>query len=882
MPAIENKSERLHQLKQRALVLLQQQEQSNNSDKLLSLENGQLLEDLRIYQVELELQNDELRAAQQDANLARQRYQALFEQMPLPALVLDAQGLIQDLNQRAAALFGPDKRFGLADSRLAQKLGTEQRTRLHVALRDVRHGEPVLLEKLAFMSGVASGTTADGLASALLFDAHLMALSQTYHLDHRVLLLLVDCSAQAVREKEQRFFLSLLDSSDNFIYAADSHGQMLLANQAMLSFLGRSREQVVGQQRANFLPLREALVQNEADQKVLLGATALTFEEQHRVGGAMGSADFLTRKFPLHHPNGQIYGVGSISTDITEMKTRERQSLLSESVFMTAAEAIIVTDVDTRIVRVNPAFTKQSGFSAASVLGHRTNILKSGRQNQAVYQAMWQALNERGQWSGEICNRTSEGRFYTIWSNINAVRDEQGQVIHYIAIQTDITPLREAQLKVQHLASYDSLTGLPNRTLFNDRISQLIAFTRRRKNTFGLLFIDIDHFKEVNDSLGHQVGDELLKVIARRLQDAVRTEDTVARMGGDEFVVLLPGADHQQTELVANNLLAQLRAPLLLGQSVQYQPMASVGLSVFPQDGETADLLIGNADMAMYEAKLSGRNRSTSYTQQMSADNATNFAMQIELAGAAERGELRVYFQPKYRLDSGALIGAEALVRWQRPGHGLVPPMDFIPVAEKSGLLVGIDEWVLNESLRQVGQWQKTGLWTPAMRLAVNQNAADLRRPNMIDIVQGMLKTHHVAASSLELEITEDVLLEHTQELIQRLTELRQLGIVLALDDFGTGFSSLSYLRKLPIAVIKIDQSFVRGMLINEGDRVLVETIVAMAHKLGHQLVAEGIEETTQHARLIEIGCEVGQGYLFGRPTPADIFFDTALKRPPQ
>lgn len=857
----------LQQLKERALALAQRQPDDQVTD-LATVEVDKLLEDLRIYQIELELQNEELRSAQHGLAVSRRRYQSLFEQMPLPALVVEARGLIEECNERAATLLGVRGVQGGLDNRLFQGLSRDDRSRLHVALRDVRHGEPLVLHKLAI---------AVGQEPALMFDAHLIQLSMDYHLDTRVLVLLVDRSAEMAREKDQRFFSLLLDSSENLIAAADSKGHMLLANQTLLKFLGRTSEAVLGQRRESFLPLRDAILQTEADQLVMRTGEPVTLEERFHVGGAQGTLDFLTRKFPLHDEQGQIYGVGGISTDITEIKDKQRQTLLSESVFMTAAEAIIVTDPQTRIIRVNPAFTRQTGFSEGAVLGNRTNILKSGRQEASFYKEMWQALNDHGRWSGEISNRTSSGEFYTVWSNINAVQDDQGRVIHYIAVQTDLTLLRETQSQVQRMASYDTLTGLPNRALFNDRISQLIAFALRHKTTFALLFIDLDHFKEVNDTLGHQVGDELLVMIAGRLQAAVRAEDTVARMGGDEFVVLLPAADAFSAEVVAVNLLAQLRTPMTLGQSLVYQPMASAGIAVYPDDGDTPDLLLRNADIAMYEAKLAGRNRSASYTRQMSRDSAQAFAIQTELSGAVARGELRVYYQPKFRLDSGALCGAEALVRWERPGQGLVPPSVFIPIAEKSGLLVGIDQWVLNESVRQLGTWREAGLWDAGWRLAVNQNASDLRRPAMVEELQTMLTRHGVVATLLELEITEDALLEHTQELISRLIELRQLGVSLAIDDFGTGYSSLSYLRKLPIAVIKIDQSFIRDMLVNDGDLVLVQTIISMAKNLGHALVAEGVEDVLQHARLASMGCDVGQGYLFGRPVPAADFLVTHL-----
>ena len=854
--------ERLAGLKERAFALSRRSTDVTAIEGV-SVEVTQLLEDLRIHQIELELQNEELRATQQDLALSQRRYQAMFNQMPLPALVVDPRGLIDNCNELAALLLGGLLSNTGADNRLFQGLGRDDRMRLHMALREVRHGEPLVLSKLAFT---------DSTKTAHSFDLHLIQLSLDYHLDTRVLVLLVDQSAQAAREKDQRFFSQLLDSSDNLIAATDSQGQMLMVNQTLLKFWGRPSEAVLGQRRESFLPLRDAILQNEADQRVLRSGESVTVEEVFHVGGAQGAVEFLTRKFPLFDAQGLIYGVGGISTDITDLKDQQRQSRLSESVFVTAAEAIIVTDPDTRILRVNPAFTQQSGFSESTVLGHRTNILKSGRQDMAFYQTMWQALNEQGRWAGEISNRMANGSYYTVWSNINVVRDAQGRVTHYIAVQTDLTPLREAESQVQRMASFDTLTGLPNRALFNDRIGQLIAYTLRHRTTFALLFMDLDHFKEVNDSLGHQVGDELLVMIAKRLQAGVRTEDTVARMGGDEFVVLLPLTDRDSAEVVANNLLAQLRLPMMLGKTVSYQPMASAGIAVYPDDGDTPDLLLRNADMAMYEAKLSGRNRSAVYTLQMSQDSAHAFAIQTELAAAIAKQELRVYYQPKFRLDTGTLVGAEALVRWERPGHGLVVPVEFISIAEKSGLLVAVDQWVLGESLWQLGQWRRAGLWADGWRLAVNQNVSDLRRPAMLQELKNLLCTHQLEATALELEITEDALLDHTPELLERLGELRQLGVNLAIDDFGTGYSSLSYLRRLPIAVIKIDQSFISDMLLNDDDLVLVQTIIAMAKNLGHTLVAEGVETPQQRDRLADLGCDVGQGYLFGKPMPADEF----------
>ena len=857
------KTQRLQRLKERAQQVLAQADKDQSDGQSDTLQTTKLLEELRIYQVELELQNEELRDAQQEAELARKRYQTLFAQMPLAALVVDDKGAVDDCNTQAEALLGPRKRFVSQDTRLWQKLKPQDRNRLHVALRDIASGQTQVLAHVGLgESGPQSGV----------FDLHLMGLSMDYKLDRRALLLLVDRTAEVARQQDQRFNSQLLDSSDSFIFAVDPQGKFLLANQPLLDFLGRTREDVQQQPRDKFLPLRDAILHNEADQKVLQSGQAMTLEEQVHLAPPRGRLDFLTRKFPLQDLAGHVYGVGGISTDITALKDQQRQTLLSETVFMSATDAIIITDPDTRIVRVNPAFTRQTGFPSDGVLGRKTNILKSGRQDKPFYTAMWQDLVAQGQWSGEISNRRLDGSYYTIWSTINAVCDANGRVLHYIAVQTDVTQLHDAKLALAHQASYDDLTGLPNRSLFNDRITQLMASSTRHNKSFALLFVDLDRFKEVNDTLGHQIGDMLLREVSKRLQEGVRQEDTVARIGGDEFVVLLPDTHAEGAQAVAANLLARLREPMQLEQTLSYRPMASVGLSVFPQDGDTPDLLLRNADLAMYAAKIDGRNRMTAYVPQMSQKNDQTFALQADLAEAIEQGQLRIHFQPQCRLSDGALMGAEALVRWQRPGNGLVLPGEFIGLAEKCGLLVAIDQWVMNEALRQVGCWVAAGLWRAPWRLAVNQNVADLQRPDMLAELKAMLHTHGVSASALELEITEDTLLQHTPEQLARLGELRDLGVSVSIDDFGTGYSSLAYLRQLPVSVIKIDMSFVSGMLTNDNDAVLVRTIVDMAHNLGHTLVAEGIEVAIQNEQLAALGCELGQGYLFGKPVSADEF----------
>jgi diguanylate cyclase (GGDEF)-like protein/PAS domain S-box-containing protein len=856
-------SERLQLLKQRAQAVLSRNAATPSTGMSEHLQLERLLEDLRIYQVELELQNEELRTTQLEAELARKRYQTLFSQMPLAAVVVDNKGVVDDSNERADTLLGLRKRHGSLDVRLWQQLNQPDRARLHMALRDLLPGQTLLLPQL---------TLGESSTQSQVYDAHLIALSINYKLDLRVLILLVDRTSELARQQDQRFYSLLLDSSDAFIYAFDKHGNTLLANQALLNFVGRSKDEVMGKKRETYLPLRDAMLHLDADLKVLKSGQTITIEEQVHLPAPHTTLDFLTRKFPLCDRLGAVYGVGGISTDITALKDQQRQTLLSETVFLNTQDSIIITDAQTRIVRVNPAFERQTGFSAATVMGRKTSILKSGRQDATFYAALWDSLNTQGQWAGEFNNRRSDGTYYTVRSSINAVRDTDGTLLHYIGVQTDVTQLHMAQLALAHQAAYDNLTGLPNRSLFNDRISQLIIASQRQQKNFAVLFIDLDRFKEVNDTRGHHTGDLLLCEVAKRLHAGVRSQDTVARMGGDEFVVLLPDTDRQGAQAVGANLLERLRAPLQIEQMQPYRLMASLGLALFPDDGGSADVLLRSSDMAMYGAKNAGRNQMLCYTAALGASNDEAFAIQTELTQAIALQQLRVYFQPKVLLASGLLCGAEVLVRWERPGYGLTMPGVFIGIAEKSGLLIELDHWVMQAALRQLGQWVRAGLWASPMRLAVNQNVLDLQQVEMVPQLQSMLLAQGVTPDLLELEITEDALVQHTPELLARLQSLREMGISVAIDDFGTGYSSLSYLRQLPISVIKIDQSFVASMLANNTDAVLVRTIIDMAHSMGHALVAEGVEASEQCQRLHQDGVEMGQGYLFGRPVCAEEF----------
>jgi diguanylate cyclase (GGDEF)-like protein len=483
------------------------------------------------------------------------------------------------------------------------------------------------------------------------------------------------------------------------------------------------------------------------------------------------------------------------------------------------------------------------------------------------YRRMWAALQAVGHWRGELWDRRKSGEVYPAWFAINSVKDPEGRLTHYVAVFSDISERKAAEDRIEFLAHHDPLTGLPNRILLRDRFETALAQAARNRAKVALIFLDIDHFKAVNDSLGHPAGDVLLRQVAARLKGCVRASDTVCRQGGDEFLLLVvPVPDPRAASVVAEKVLQVLREPVELeGHSLAVG--ASIGISVFPDDGDNFDTLLQKADMAMYEAKAAGRNGYRFFSSEMNANALERLNMQNRLRRALERDEFQLHYQPQVDLDSGRIIGMEALLRWTSPDLGPVSPGKFIPIAEESGLIVQIGAWVLRTACRQNRSWQARGL--PEVPVAVNLSALQFARGDLLDTVERALDDSRLPARFLELELTESILLHDADNIMASLRRLKNLGIKLSIDDFGTGYSSLSYLKRLAVDKLKIDQSFVRDIASDPDDAAIVRAIIQMGHSLKLRTIAEGVESADQLAFLRAEGCEEGQGYLFGRPIPA-------------
>jgi diguanylate cyclase (GGDEF)-like protein/PAS domain S-box-containing protein len=558
-------------------------------------------------------------------------------------------------------------------------------------------------------------------------------------------------------------------------------------------------------------------------------------------------------------------GVGARLNQHEKDQERLRQAAV---VFDSTREGVLVTDRLGLIVHVNRAFMDITGYQEDEVLGLNPSKFKSGRHDPAFYHTMFTALHDNGQWSGEIWNRRKSGEIYPQWQSIRSIKDNRGAVSHYVAVFSDISAIKRSENEFMHLAHHDPLTDLPNRLLFTDRTRQALAYAQANKRGCALLLIDLDHFKNINDSLGHNVGDKVLKIVADRLNSLFDNSMTLARLGGDEFAVLAENCQQvMQAAELAQRILDGLKEPILLDNR-QLFISASIGISLFPNDALNAEQLLRNADSALFKAKSDGREGYALYTEELTAHAQQRVELAGELRRAIELEELRVFYQPVHDLHSGRMLGVEALVRWQHPERGLVSPGEFIPIAEQSGLIADIDAWVLKTACRQMHEWRASGF--ELQFVAVNVSSRLFSRNDLHQQVAKVLSETGLDPAFLELEVTESAVMEDPEMALEQLHRLRELGLRLAIDDFGTGYSSLLRLKRMPVQKLKIDQGFIAGLPHDEDDAAIVRAIIALGQALGMKVLAEGIETPEQANFLLENHCELGQGYLFGRPQPAD------------
>ena len=675
---------------------------------------------------------------------------------------------------------------------------------------------------------------------------------------------LEDLSEEVARRQKSEMELShVIESVQDSVFLLNAEGELLYLNQA-----GRTLLQIQGTEKE---PVRLHEFVEEPGSRILL-----LHRERIRRGAR------LRKECTLRLRNGdrvdlevsaQPLGTGRILTvarDVTERKKNEARMLLAATVFENAFEGIIITDRQARIIEVNNSFETVTGYNRTEVLGKNPRILQSGRHDRVFYESFWEHLSRAGYWRGEMWNRRKSGELYAAQMTISSVRDEEGEITQYVGIFTDVTPIKEKQEQIDRLAHYDSLTHLPNRILFADRIEQALARTKRDRDFLAVVYMDVDNFKGINDRYGHDTGDRLLILLSERLRDCIREGDTVSRPGGDEFVLLLNDlSSREDCEQALERILRKIQLPLIL-EDREFHFTASLGVSLYPVDDCDADTLMRHADQAMFKAKQSGRNRYHFFDADQDRIIQARSEAVFRIEEALNKEEFLLYYQPRVDMKRGKILGAEALIRWNHPEKGLLPPGEFLPLIQESDLAIRIGEWVLIRAMEQLSLWWKEGY---RYSVSVNIDAHHLQSRSFVLFVKHILLSYpEVPPEALELEVLETGALEDMNRVSRVIHDCHKLGVRFALDDFGTGYSSLTYFRRLPVDVLKIDRSFVIDMLYDENDLAIVEGVIGLTRAFSRQVIAEGVESIEHGQLLLKLGCHLGQGYGIAHPMPVEKF----------
>jgi two-component system CheB/CheR fusion protein len=817
-------------------------------------------EELQSMNEELATSNAELQQKTGELGRANRDLEMILGNLRFPIIVVDAGLRLRRYNEEAAKMFDMGPRAAGRDLRdyEASNSLSEVAAMLVDAIRSGEGGERLLADgKRHYLARSAvyrdEGSEITGAIAVLADTTNLVE------------------TERRLRESQERL-LAIMNNSSALIMIKRISGEYEFVNAGFGQLFGMAPDTVAGKTDVEVLPRQIVEVLHDREIEVLRRRAPIQSEDSLPLPD--GERHLLAMRFPLFAENGSIHAICTLATDVTELRRSERQTLLYGRAFESVGEGVAITDVAHRIVSVNPTFMRLTGFALEDVSGHDAAQFALDEAHESIAATIWEGVGRDGRWQGEIACQRKDNTPIPAWLAVSPVAAPSGIVTNYVAVFTDLSQVKERQ-RLEYAATHDELTGLANRNLFFDRLAHAIARCERQHSRLSLLFIDLDNFKTINDTLGHDAGDRLLEEIGRRIGQCVRAQDTVARMGGDEFSVLIEDAQPAEVRIMAERILESLATPARLGER-DVNTTASVGISNYPEDGHDIQTLLKNADTAMYEAKETGKNALQFFSSELNTRAQQRQDMELDLRRAIDQQEFFLVFQPQVELAEKGIASVEALLRWRHPTRGLVPPVQFIPIAEDSGLIIPIGEWVLRAACTQIKAWQ--ALLPEPPRVAINVSPRQFRRPGMVPSIRQALVDTGVDARFLEVEVTERALNGDLERLLGPLTELRELGVHVTIDDFGTGYSSLSCLKRLPIDHVKIDKSFIDAIEHDEDDNAIARAIIGMSHTLGMQVVAEGIEHAGQYAILKATGCNLGQGYFFSEPLlPAEVI--ALLKR---
>ena len=845
-------------------AVIEELETSNEEMQALNEEVQAANEELQSSNEELEASNEELQATNEELTTVNEELQIKSTQLlefnydlesiqnciGFPLISVNRGLEIERFNQLAAGLFSlGTPAVGMSLNRIKLPHGMQDFS--HLVHQVIVDGEPVE-QAISSISRHYALHIAPNISPRGIRGAIVLLIDDTE----------LHTSEQILRTNQQKL-TAIMNASPTLSSLKDTAGRYVFVNHKFEEHFGVNADDIIGKTDRQIFGGRIADEFRQRDLEVLRNNSAQEVEE--RVPTARGERILNSVRFPLLGDDGVVYAICTQSSDITERKHAEDQLRLAARVFDHSGEGIVVTDANARILTVNDAFKRVTGYSEREAIGRSPSMLSSGKHGTEFFEEMWKSIQNNGWWQGEVWNRRKNGDLYPEWLTINSVRDAEGELVNYVGIFSDISVVKQSQKRIEYLATHDELTGLPNRMLFNDRLKMAISKCERNQSQLAVLFVDVDNFKLINDTMGHDVGDILIKQVAESLKLCIRAGDTVSRFGGDEFTIIFEIENTSEVVVAAQRIVDSLSLPHQL-DGKQVFTTASIGISLYPDDGADCQTLLKNADIAMYKAKERGKNNYQFFTGELRTLSHDRMYLINDLRQALASNAFHLVYQPQLDMQTGELTGLEALLRWRHAERGLVLPGTFIPLAEEIGLIGAIGEWVLDAVCTQIVAWREAGLKPP--KVAINLSPKQFRKSHVPSLISRMLSEHGLQPDCLALELTEYALMDDTDYTLQMLTELQQLGVHLAVDDFGTGYSSLSYLKRYPINEIKIDHSFVDGIADDANDEAIARTIIAMANVMGMDVVAEGVETEEQRQALLSNGCRVAQGYLFARPMP--------------
>jgi two-component system, chemotaxis family, CheB/CheR fusion protein len=868
--------------------------QEDNKINIRELEEELIMSRERLQTVieELETSNEELQALNEEVQSSNEELQSSNEEL---------EATNEELQSTNEELMTVNEELQIRSNELAETLNDLEKVQncvgfsiiaVNEQLKILRYNEPA--KELFALSKASIGQTItnirlpvgmgnfsayvrDALDNNKVVDAALPSVENHYLLHvspyettqsgvHGAIITLVNDTERRAIELEtknsQEKLLSIMNNSTSVITLKDIAGRYEFVNNQFEKIFGICSLDIIGKTDNQFMSETLAADFRTKELEVLKKLQTIESEDHIQIGDV--DLYMLSIRFPLMGNDNLPYGVCTQSSDITARVQAESQLRLAARVFDRSSEAIIVTDPMKNILTINEAFTKITGYQVEDVMGKNPPFLTSGLQDNTFLEAIWTNIHSNSYWQGEILKRRKNGEIYPVWMTINAIQDSKGKTANYVFIFSDITIVKESQQRIEFLATHDPLTELPNRVLFLDRVRQALARGERGDYLFAVMFVDLDDFKLINDSLGHAAGDSLLKEVAKHMRGMVRSVDTVARFGGDEFALLLEGTTVAEVEGTARRLCAAIGRAIYLGDQMAHIG-ASIGIAVFPDDSGDAETLLKHADTAMYEAKAKGKSAYQFFTKEMMEQSDIRLRMENGLRFALENKQLELYYQPQIDLATGKLIGVEALSRWFDPEQGAIPPSQFIPLAEKRGLIEKLGEWVINTACKQIEEWSKEGVKVP--RVSINISIEQFRRGGgVLTLIEKLMKSCASNDTQIMLEITESILSDEDEAFGDILVELKKLGLKISIDDFGTGYSSLARIKRYPIDELKIDRKFISDITEQGQDLVIAQTIIAMGKSLGFSVVAEGVETEAQMDTLRNLNCDVVQGYFIAKP----------------